>query len=93
MIQVTLEMAGNLQEPFGQAVYQVELPDGANLGDLLVRIEAYLGGRPVGSIWNWTEHRFRGAVVLMIGSRAVKDRATLLRDGQVVKAFKAVVGG
>ena len=29
----------------------------------------------------------------MVGSKAVKDRATPLRDGQTVKVFKAVVGG
>jgi len=93
MIQVTLALSGTLREYFDEPEYLVELPDGATLGDLLVRIEEDHGARLTGSIWNRSEHRFRGAMVLMIGARAVKDRAMLLRAGQTVKVFKAVVGG
>jgi molybdopterin converting factor small subunit len=93
MILVTLEVPGTMREHFDQEAYHLEFPDGATLGDLLVRIGQDHGERMGPSIWNRAENRFRGAVVIMIGTRAVKDRATPLQDGQTVKVFKAVVGG
>jgi molybdopterin converting factor small subunit len=92
MIQVTLQAQGTLEEVFGPAAC-CELADGATLGDLLDRIDAEHGERLAGTIWNRREKRFRGPVVIMLGRRAVKDRATPLRDRQVVSLFKAVVGG
>jgi sulfur carrier protein ThiS len=93
MIRVTLAISGTMREYFDQEEYPMELPEGATLGDFLVRIGQDHEARLSGPIWNRVEHRFRGAVVLMVGSKAVKDRATPLRDGQTVKVFKAVVGG
>jgi hypothetical protein len=93
MIQVTLALSGTMRDYFDQDQYRLEFPDGATLGDLMVRIGREHGAGLSGSIWKREEHRFRGAVVIMIGSRAVKDRATPLRNGQTVKVFKAVVGG
>jgi hypothetical protein len=93
MIRVTFAVSGTMREYFDQEEYRLELPDGANLGDLLARIGQDHGARLTESIWKREDHRFRGAVVLMVGTKAVKDRAMTLVDGQTVKAFKAVVGG
>ena len=93
MIQVLLHGAGTMAECFGAAEQRLDLPDGATLGDLLLRIEQDHGERLAGSVWNWKEHRFRGPVVIMSGSRVLRDRATALRDQQKVTFTRAVVGG
>lgn len=93
MIRVSLRAAGPMRECFGSAELDLDLPDGATLGDLLLRIEQDHGERLAGSIWNWREHRFRGPVVIMSGSRVLRDRAMALRDQQQVTFTKAVVGG
>jgi molybdopterin converting factor small subunit len=92
MIRVLLQPLGPLQEAFGAPEFQYELPDGASLGDLLDRIGAEHGER-LAAIWNARERRFRGPVVIMSGTRVVKDRATPLRDRQTLSLYKAVVGG
>jgi molybdopterin converting factor small subunit len=92
MIRVRLEPCGPLREAFGAPEYEYDLPDGASLGDLLDRIGAEHGER-LASIWNQRERRFRGPVVIMTGTRVVKDRSTPLRDRQTVSLYKAVVGG
>lgn len=91
MIRITLEARGALEQAFGSPVCY-ELAEGATLGDLLERIGSEFGER-LGTLWNQREARFRGPVVIMDGKRAVRDRATPLRDQQVVSLFKAVVGG
>jgi len=93
LIRVVLQACGPLRETFGAPELGFELADGATLGDLLDRIGADHGERLAGSLWNLRERRFRGPVVIMAGSRAVKDRATPLHDQQVVRLYKAVVGG
>ena len=93
MIRVTLAVSGTMREHFAQEEFRLEFPEGATLGDLLARIGQDHGERLGTTIWNRAEQRFRGAVVIMAGTRAVKDRATLLQDGQTLKVFKAVVGG
>jgi molybdopterin converting factor small subunit len=92
MIRVTLLSSGPMLDYFGEREL-LELPDGATLGDLLERIGAEHGERLAGSIWNRKEGRFRGPVVIMVGGRAVKDRATPLQDQAQVNLIKAVVGG
>jgi molybdopterin converting factor small subunit len=92
MIRVRLQPCGPLVEAFGAPEFAYDLADGASLGDLLDRIGAEHGER-LGSIWNLRERRFRGPVVIMSGAKALKDRATPLRDQQTVSLYKAVVGG
>jgi molybdopterin converting factor small subunit len=92
-MRVTVKATGLMREYFGEATHEVELPEGATLGDLLSRIEVEFREGLTGSIWNWTEHRFRGPVVIVIDKRVVKDRATLLKDQQEVDFYKALVGG
>jgi len=92
MIRVLLQPCGPLQAAFGAPELVFELPDGATLGDLLDRIGSGHGER-LGALWSVRERRFRGPVVIQADARAVKDRATPLRDGQAVKLHKAIVGG
>jgi len=93
MIRVLLQAAGTMGECFGAAELELDLPDGATLGDLLVRIEQDHGERLAGAVWNWKEHRFRGPIVIMSGSRVLRERTTRLRDRQKVTFTRAVVGG
>lgn len=92
MIRVLVLPCGPLAQVFGAPEIAFDLPDGATLGDLLERIGAEHGER-LASIWNQRERRFRGPVVIMTGAKAIKDRATPLRDQQTVSLYKAVVGG
>ena len=82
-----------MRDYLGEEPHAVHLPEGATLGDLLVRIEQEFKEQLTGSIWNWEEHRFRGPVVIVLGHRIVKDRTTPLQDQQEVSFHKALVGG
>ena len=90
-IQVTA--FGGLCEHFGRETHEVDLPDGATLADLLVRVEEQWGDRVPASLWNSREHRFRGPVVIKVGERATRDRTAVLSDGQEVRLYRALVGG
>jgi molybdopterin converting factor small subunit len=92
-MQVTLKGIGLMRDYLGEAPRQVELPEGATLGDLLDRIELDFKEQLTGSIWNWEEHRFRGPVVIVSDHRTIKDKATPLQDQQEVSFYKALVGG
>jgi molybdopterin converting factor small subunit len=92
MIHVLLQPCGPLQAAFGAPELDLELPDGATLGDLLDRIGAEHGER-LESLWRVHERRFRGPVVIETDAKVVKDRATPLRDRQTVRLHKAIVGG
>ena len=59
MIRVTLAISGTMREYFDQEGYPMELPEGATLGDFLVRIGQDHEARLSGPIWNRVEHRFR----------------------------------
>jgi len=94
MITVTLQAVGPMREYFPGPGQDLELPDGATLGDLLDRIDAAHGERLAGtSIWNRQARKFRGPVVIKAGTRLVTSRAAPLQDRQVVSLIKAVVGG
>lgn len=90
---VTLRGIGHMREYLGDEPHAVDLPEGATLGDLLIRIEQDFKEQLTGSIWNWEGHRFRGPVVIVLGGRIVKDRTTPLQDQQEVCIHKALVGG
>lgn len=94
MITVTLQATGPMREYFPGPDQDLELPDGATLGDLLDRIDADHGERLAGStIWNRQARKFRGPVVIKAGPRVVTARTAPLRDRQVVSLIKALVGG
>jgi sulfur carrier protein ThiS len=95
MITITLQATGPMREYFPGPDQELELPDGATLGDLLDRIDADHGERLAGSttIWNRQARKFRGPVVVKAGSQVVAARTAPLRDRQVVSLIKALVGG
>ena len=94
MITITLQATGPMREYFPGPDLELEFPDGATLGDLLDRIGADHGERLAGStIWNRQARKFRGPVVIRIGSQVVTARTAPLRDRQVVSLIKALVGG
>jgi molybdopterin converting factor small subunit len=72
---------------------QIELPTGATLADLLHWIGEHWTERLPPSAWNRREHRFRGPVVVRVGARVVRDRTTVLADGEEVGIHQALVGG
>jgi molybdopterin converting factor small subunit len=93
MIVVTVQAQGPMREYFPGPDQELELPDGATLGDLFERIDQLHGERLAGSIWNHQVRKFRGPVVVKAGSRVLTSREAKLQDRQVVSLFKAVVGG
>ncbi len=90
---VRVKPFGNLRGIFGGDEQRLELAEGATLAALLVAIEDSLGDRLPASLWNRREHRFRGPVVLRVGGRIVRDRATVLADGEEIGIHQALVGG
>lgn len=92
-MRVSLIAMGLLAKEFGTPEYQMDLPEGACLADLYDRIDAEVADRLPLSLWNRSEKRFRGAVVLISGSKVIRNADEPLLDGQEIKVFKVVVGG
>ncbi|MCX7774575.1 MAG: hypothetical protein WHT81_05265 [Rectinemataceae bacterium] len=92
-MRVSLIAMGLLAKELGTPEYQMDLPEGACLADLYDRIDAEMADRLPLSLWNRGEKRFRGAVVLISGSKVIRNADERLFDGQEIKVFKVVVGG
>jgi hypothetical protein len=92
-MRILLTAFGGLCEHFGKEAHEVDLPEGATLADLLVRVEKRWGNRLPASLWNDREHRFRGPVVIKVGDRVTRDRTVVLSDGQGIRIYQALVGG
>ena len=92
-MRVRVTAFGNLREYFGPGAHDLALAEGSTLQDLLLLWEQEWHGRIPASLWNRDEHRFRGPVVIRVGSRVVRDRSTALADGDDVRFYQALVGG
>ena len=92
-MHVRVKAFGPLRTLTGADGEQIELPTGATLADLLRWIGEHWAERLPPSAWNTREHRFRGPVVVRVGAQVVRDRATVLADGQEVGIHQALVGG
>jgi molybdopterin synthase sulfur carrier subunit len=92
-MKVTLKTIGDLRDYLGREPQEVDLPEGANLKDLLRWVEDRYGATLPAYLWDAQEHQFRGPVVLIINKKVVFDFSTPLKDGLEVTVMKALVGG
>ena len=92
-MEINLKGTGILQEYFGKETHVLELPDDSSVQDLLVKIEEGWGNRLPAYLWNYSEHHFRGPVVLVLDNVVVRDFSVLLKDGSTVQLVKALAGG
>ena len=92
-MEVLLTATGQLEKEFGGSRFRMEFPEGATLGDLLVRIDSDFGDALPRELWNRGARKFRGPVVLVSDGRVVRDSGLRLRKGQEIVLFKVLVGG
>lgn len=90
---VRVHVKGELREPFGGDRVDLDLADGATLGDLLAAVGERWGRSLPPYLWDREAASFRGPVVIMIDRTAVRDPKTPLHDGQDISLFKVLVGG
>ena len=92
-MKVILVAMGHMEKDLGGKRFTFELPPGSVLADLLREFGNEFSGRIPEVLWNRTEGRFRGPVVLMSNDAALRDPAALLQDGQEVLVYNVLVGG
>lgn len=92
-MRITLEAMGQLEKDFGGGEFVFEFPQGSTIDGLLRKIGDDFSDLLPASLWNRAESRFRGAVVMMSDGAALRNPAKPLRDGQVIRVFKVLVGG
>ena len=90
---IRLQAKGELRECFGGDVIEVPLAEGATLAGLLAEIGARWGNSLPAHLWDAQAVRFRGPVVIVLGTKPVRDPQTPLRDGQDISVHKVLVGG
>jgi len=92
-MRIALVAMGQLEKDFGGKHYVFDFPEGSTLADLFRKIGDNFANRLGQALWNRTECRFRGPVVMMTGGVALRDPATVLYEGQEILIFKVLVGG
>jgi molybdopterin converting factor small subunit len=92
-VTVRVQVKGELREHFGGDRVDLDLADGATLGDLVAAVGERWGRSLPSYLWDREAAGFRGPVVIMIDRTAVRDPKTPLRDGQDISLFKVLVGG
>jgi len=92
-MRIALVAMGQMEKDFGGKRFALDFPDGSTLADLLRRIGDDFADVMSEALWNRAECRFRGPVVMMTGGAALRDPATVLREGQEILVYKVFVGG
>jgi molybdopterin converting factor small subunit len=93
MIVVRLRFFGALQQYVGGARFEVELPTGARLRDLLDLIDVRWGGKFPPEFWDAEARRFPGPILIMTNDVDVEDENMALSDQQEIFVVEHVAGG
>jgi molybdopterin converting factor small subunit len=92
-MKVYLKSIGDLRDYLGREPQEIELPDGAQFGELLALIGRDWGPRLPAFIWDAEKQQFRGAVFFVVDKQVVQDMDVPLKDGQEVALMRALSGG
>lgn len=92
-MQIRLQPTGTIQQHFPEEVMTFTLEDNATLFDLYNEIGYSIGSRLPKSIWNHEKNKFRGPVIIISDNRVLKNKDTLLRNNQLIKLKRVLVGG
>jgi hypothetical protein len=92
-MKIHLKAVGDLREYFGREPQEIELREGAVLGDLLDSIDDRWGRLLPPYMWDAQRQRFRGAIYFLLGGQVEQDLSTCLDDGREVVVLRALSGG
>lgn len=93
MIVIRLRFFGALQQYVGGARFEVELPTGTKLRDLLDLIDARWGEKLPPEFWDADGKRFPGPILIMTNNVDVEDENMPLSDQQEIFVVEHVAGG
>jgi molybdopterin converting factor small subunit len=93
MMVVRLRFFGALKQYLGGDRFQVELPTGATLRDLLDLIDARWGDKLPPQFWDAEAKRFPGPILVMTNDVDVHDDKMPLSDHQEIFIIEHVAGG
>lgn len=92
-MRVFMIAMGNLEKELGSSRFSFDLQPGARLEDFYNEIGKQIADRIPESLWNASERRFRGPVVLISNNKVLRDVNDILQEGQEITVFKVLVGG
>lgn len=92
-MKITVHFHGILADWVGIPQAEIELPNGATLADLLIRIRATYGSHMPARLQEKGEEEFQQAFWAVRGSLPVSDLQTVLQDGEVWRFFFPLAGG
>jgi len=94
MITVVIKANGYLKKYFaGGESYDVELEDGATVGDLYDKIDTLYGDGWSSSIWSRDRKNFRKPMVVRLSGDCKFNSDRKLQDGDVLSVTRVIVGG
>jgi molybdopterin converting factor small subunit len=93
MIVVRLRFFGALKQHLGGERFEVELPAGATLRDLLDLIDVRWGDELPVEFWDAQAKRFPGPILVMANDVDVHDDEMPLSDRQEIFIIEHVAGG
>ena len=92
-MQIRVQPAGIIRHHFPEEEMTFTLEKNASLADLYDEIGFSIGSRLPESIWNHKKNRFRGPIIVSSDNVVLKSEDTLLRDNQLIKLKRFLVGG
>jgi hypothetical protein len=66
---------------------------GNRLKDVFEALDNEIGEILPNSIWNRAKKRFRGPVLIIADGKILRDEDTIIKDGQLLKIKRFLVGG
>jgi hypothetical protein len=66
---------------------------GNRLKDVFEALDNEIGDILPNSIWNRVKKRFRGPVLIIADGKILRDENTIVKDGQLLKIKRFLVGG
>lgn len=92
-MQIRVQPAGVISQHFPEEVMVFTLEEKSTLSDLYDEIGYSIGGNLPESIWNKNKNRFRGPIIVASNGIVLKSEDTLLRDNQLIKLKRFLIGG
>ena len=93
-MNVAVTFLGILRDQVGQKTLQVELPEGADLGDLMDAIAPIMDEKVGAWAWDSDERRFSARVVVSRqGAVGNADMTAPLKNGEEILVFPPLAGG
>ncbi|MEE8400007.1 MAG: MoaD/ThiS family protein [Desulfobacterales bacterium] len=92
-MKIALTFLGLLRQHVRTACVEVDLPDGADLGELLDYIDRQFGPGIGPRIWDKGRRMFRTGIRIAGDDRYLESPDAPLRDGEQISIMHAMAGG